>query len=240
MRKRAGPRTSSASWCGCELPRAVDTGPERCDHPFMVALAHGLVGAEDRLLVVRAADATLVAVADGAGGTGSGAEAAEAVLAGLDDASRLDGEPSASALATLDLTQLLATLDARVAATGGETTCVAAVVTDDLVRGASVGDSRAWLIPPDGAPIDLTSAQRRKPLLGSGRAAPVTFGPEALEGTLLLGSDGLFNYLPRDRIAELARAPDLSSIPAALIAAARLPNGDLWDDISIIAVGLAS
>jgi len=201
----------------------------------MLEIAQLLVGREDRLVVLpgdktpEADDEILLAVADGAGGTGSGAQAAEAALAAFPGGDLAALDPAALACH-------LAAADARVATTGGETTCVLAVVSGGVVRGASVGDSQAWLVGDDGTVVDLTGGQRRKPLLGSGRAEAVPFGPVPLAGTLLLGSDGLFNYVPRARIVELARAADLDGVPAALVEAARLRDGSLWDDIAIIAL----
>ena len=44
----------------------------------------------------------------------------------------------------------------------------------DGILGASVGDSGAWLVAPDGV-LDLTAHQRRKPFPGTGMAVPVPF-----------------------------------------------------------------
>src|SRR5262249_7289847 len=96
--------------------------------------------------------------------------------------------------------------------------------------GASVGDSGAWLIDPF---VDLTSAQKRKPLIGSGRACPVPFA-SPFAGTLLLASDGLFKYAAQSRIRQLAAHPELERIPEMLVDAVRLPSGNLQDDVAVM------
>lgn len=116
----------------------------------------------------------------------------------------------------------------------GETTFVFAVVHSRTLRGASVGDSGAWLVRPDGALLDLTAGQRRKPLVGSGAAVPISFGPHALEGRLLLASDGLFKYATRECIIAAVRIADLDEAVDALVALPRLPNGKLQDDVAVV------
>jgi hypothetical protein len=63
-----------------------------------------------------------------------------------------------------------------------------AFVDSDRVRGASVGDSCAWLISPAGEVTDLTARQRRRPLLGSGEALPLVFDAELNGARLLVAS----------------------------------------------------
>lgn len=62
----------------------------------------------------------------------------------------------------------------------------------------------------------------------------VAFGPVPLHGTLVLGSDGLFKYCSRETIVQLAREPDLQSIPGLLARAAQLPSGGLQDDLAVL------
>jgi serine/threonine protein phosphatase PrpC len=115
----------------------------------------------------------------------------------------------------------------------GEATAIIALVTPQLVVGASVGDSEAWLIR-HGVELVLTEAQNRKPLLGSGRAEPVGFGPVRLEGRLVVASDGLFKYCDRERLLSVATAEPLGVAATNLVAEARLPSGALQDDVSIV------
>lgn len=85
--------------------------------------------------------------------------------------------------------------------------------------------------------VDLTRDQKRKPLLGSGNAIPIGFGPLACVSRLLLGSDGLFEYVPHERIRDLSNSLPLANAAAALVDAARLPSGALQDDVAVIVAG---
>ncbi len=99
--------------------------------------------------------------------------------------------------------------------------------------GASVGDSGALLVTPDG-PIELTAAQRRKPLVGSGECRPAIIPRQALSGRLLVATDGLLKYASLATINALARTGDVKSAVEALIQAAALPSGNLQDDVAVV------
>ena len=170
-----------------------------------------------------------MAVADGAGGTGGGASAADRLIVAL---TKLTAQA-----ASADWWSVLLELDEEMAGRGGETTAVVAFVDSDRVRGASVGDSAAWLISPEGGMTDLTVHQRRKPLVGSGEALPVEFEGERRGGRLLLATDGLIKYTPRDRICALAMTGSVVEAVDALINAVRLPSGALQDDVAIALLG---
>ncbi|MEO8552138.1 MAG: serine/threonine protein phosphatase [Kofleriaceae bacterium] len=178
---------------------------------------------EDRATTVPLADRLIVALADGAGGTSSGAAAADAVIAAV------VAEP------TRDPAELLETLDGDPDRLGlGETTAIVLAIAGDRITGASVGDSAAWLI--DGSTItDITGDQQRKPLLGAG-AILVPFASSLGGATLLVASDGLLKYARRDAILRAVAEPDLEVAADLLVAAARLPNGALQDDLSLVLV----
>ncbi len=184
---------------------------------------------EDRVDVISDGDRTLIVVADGAGGTGDGHLAAETVIR----------ETRANYTAinnSTDWSQFLSQLDYRVNA--GETTAVIVDVHPDRILGASVGDSCAWVI--DGPEVtDLTRTQIRKPLLGSHAAKPAAFWHGPLNGILLVGSDGFFDYAKRDQITPLIGRTEFFAVPRACIDLVRLPSGDLWDDTSIVACRVA-
>jgi serine/threonine protein phosphatase PrpC len=154
-----------------------------------------------------------IVLADGAGGTARGARAAEravAQLAASDDFEAVDAE-----LVTL----------------GGQATAVAIAIEGATLRGASVGDSEAWLVNGDDVTV-LTERQQRKPLLGDG-GLPVPFSSRFV-GTLVVGSDGLFKYVARAHIVAACTAATVDEVAEALIAAAELPSGGLQDDVSVI------
>jgi serine/threonine protein phosphatase PrpC len=163
------------------------------------------------MVVPRGANVMIV-LADGAGGTARGADAAQRVVERL----------------TLDI----GALDAELAALGGQSTVVAIELDSSMLRGVSVGDSEAWIVHAD-AIEDLTAHQHRKPLLGAG-ATGVPFATTFAEGTLVVGSDGLFRYVKRDAIVAACRAGSLEEVADALVAAARLPGGGLQDDLSLV------
>jgi serine/threonine protein phosphatase PrpC len=103
---------------------------------------------DDRAAAFAYSGRVVLVVADGAGGTGRGAHAADAVV-------KLVKERSDAGV--LDVLGLLRDCDLNLAreAAGGETTAVVAVVDDKGVAGASVGDSEAWLLEPS-RHVDLT------------------------------------------------------------------------------------
>jgi serine/threonine protein phosphatase PrpC len=184
---------------------------------------------QDRAAVFGAAGTLVAVVADGAGGTGAGAEAAETVIAHV---------RAAFAAGSVDPATLLRTTDQLLAAAphGGQTTAVVAVVDPDGMVGASAGDSGVWLITEDGVD-DLTAGQARKPLLGGG-AHPARFAVGRRTGTLLLASDGLLKYATREKIATVVRHADLEVTPDRLVDLVRLKSGGLQDDVAVVLVRL--
>lgn len=192
---------------------------------------------DDRALVLRGDGWLLACVADGAGGMGGGGRAADDVIASVaqfaDDA--LSPTPK-RAPGERDLLRALRALDGRMAAAGGETTATIAVVTEYLVYGVSVGDSEALYLV-DQTVERLTARQQRKPLLGSGQAVVTGFGAVAAPGArLLLASDGLIKHAPRAAIEDALRHADIDAVAPALLGAARLPNGELADDVAIVVI----
>ncbi len=192
-----------------EISHLVEAYRERC---------------EDRIEVIADGNRTLIVVADGAGGTGDGHNAADSVI-------RETKASYAAISSSTDWSQFLSQLDFRVPA--GETTAVIVDIHPDRILGASVGDSCAWVI--DGPDItDLTRTQVRKPLLGSHKAKPAPFWHGPLDGILLVGSDGFFDYAKRDKITPLIGRTDFFSIPRACVDMVRLPSGELWDDTAVV------
>lgn len=183
----------------------------------------------DRAAAFDFADGRLLVVADGAGGMSGGAAAAQAAIDQLRDLPS-NVEP--------DWVNVLLRLDRYLSSSAsfGETTAVLAYVTSDHVAGASVGDSGGWMFAL-GVWLNLLEEQKRKPLLGSGAATPVGFGPFPIGDRVLLGSDGLFRYVDADRIGELASLNPVARAARELVNAARLPSGNLQDDITVVIAG---
>jgi PPM family protein phosphatase len=180
---------------------------------------------EDRVKVVELDGGLVIAVADGAGGTSAGAAAAEMVIREVAAAASLERDADGWC-------EVLRQTDQRVGA--GESTCVVVARTAGGIVGASVGDSRAWLLEEDQV-IDLTRGQARKPLLGTGAARPVGFGYPPSPGLLLVCTDGFCNYVRREALLREILWIDFAVLARRLVEMVRLPSGDLWDDIGIVA-----
>lgn len=211
--------------------RAVQGGLADVLEPGLLHAALRVCGAsgagQDRADIFRVANGYLFVVADGAGGTSGGAEAAEFVVNAIRKRAAFDAD-WAAVLGTLDL-------DLAANASAGETTAVVALVANGEVSGASVGDSGAWVVVGEQI-LDLTEKQARKPLLGSGQANPVSFGPVPFRGRLVVGSDGLFKYADPHVIRVLAARSPVEEAVEALVQATRLPGGSLQDDVTVIVV----
>ncbi len=178
---------------------------------------------QDRVAVFSDLDRVVIVVADGAGGTGSGEQAAATVV----DEIRSGTDSADSASAWCDV---LRQADERISL--GESTGVVVDVRPDRICGASVGDSQAWIVR--GAEIvDLTQRQRRKPLLGSREATPVGFTYQSLDGLLIVASDGFCNYVKREAMVKVLPYEDFAVIPKRLLEMVRLRSGELWDDVGI-------
>jgi len=176
---------------------------------------------QDRVILAVRPGHLILALADGAGGTSGGREAAESVAA------------EARALRTESPTALLGRLDLHLAQTsGGQSTAVVVHLSPDgALHGASVGDSEAWVSASE-TWSELTDGQVRKPLLGSGRAVPEPFD-HAPTSRLLVCSDGLSKYVKWDEALALLESEG-ADFPWGLVNAARLPSGRLQDDLSLL------
>lgn len=186
---------------------------------------------DDVVHVWPTAEGVVVFVADGAGGTGRGEEGARHAAATVE-----------AAMACNQLTtpeQCVAVLyeaDDAILAQGraAETTAVVVVLNGTCLWGASVGDSGAWLVRSNDW-VELTENQVRKPLLGSGNAAPVPF-ESGSTGTLLVATDGLLKYATPSGIVSLIRQSGLEEAATALLQSVRLRSGALQDDVALALV----
>ena len=181
---------------------------------------------QDRVVIGARAGGVTLALADGAGGSAGGADAATRVTDALQSAHFDRPEHAQTAMTHLDAL-------VKSEALGRATGAVASVELRGDVRvvGASVGDSQVW-IRANGRWVELSEAQRPKPLLGSGRARPMGFGPVRAEQVLLM-SDGLSKYTPFDELARLL-AEESPRTPFCWVDLVRLASGALRDDVSAI------
>ena len=196
----------------------------------VIKIERGNPELQDCAAVVTLDSALLALVADGAGGRSNAREAAEAVARTIRQGANL-----AALDTTSDCSRLLLRADEEAVKTGGESTGTFVLLSQSSVRGASVGDSEAWVIGEREIKI-LAEDQRRKPCLGTGGACPTAFCFPALTGTLLLASDGLFKYTSAEAIADVVRHADLRLAAEKLVGLVRYKSGELPDDISIILV----
>jgi hypothetical protein len=161
----------------------------------------------------------VVALADGAGGTGFGSEAADAFVAAIDRARPLTRGAAISTLTAIDR-------DLRASGRGQTAGVVFAIDARGDIEGASAGDCEVIARSEDRW-YDLTEGRARKPLLGAG-AHPAPFALREAE-LVLAATDGLFKYAPRARIeASLLRDEGASNLPELV----RLRSGTLPDDLA--------
>ena len=197
----------------------------------------GCVGArsicEDQVDTFEHLGVTIAIVADGAGGMGGGFEAACTAVSVIRAEVTHRDEP----LTPVSLTAALIHADGVLERTSmcGESTGLVVAICDGMVFGASVGDSEAVLADA-GVMTDLTANQRRKPLLGSGSAMPVSFDPVPFRGMLVAGTDGLFKYCPSKAMADILSDTDGEPVVGRLVSAVRLPSGELRDDVGIVVI----
>jgi serine/threonine protein phosphatase PrpC len=200
--------------------------------PWLIATAADSYRAatEDRVAAWPTAYGHLLAVADGMGGRAGGAAAADFVIRHLEAHARWPTFPSPGALADL-LRQI--DRDAATQAGGGETTAIVCALSESGVSGAAVGDSAAWWVTAESV-ASLAVEGVPKPWVGSGAANPQPFALPAELGTLLLMTDGVWEYADPAVLRDIARGDDLASIPARLIDAARMRTGQLQDDAALV------
>jgi protein phosphatase len=200
-------------------------------------------GNEDRYLVREERDVTLLAVADGVGGSSGGEIAADAALAEL--GARFFAAPADRAHSDV-LAEAMRDANAAVLrAAGGSghrdaaTTIVAAAVHADQAVIANLGDSRAYLIR-DGVCRQLTEdhsgemAHAITRFAGDPRGVQPDIFVESLRqgDRLLLCSDGLTRHVAPEEIAQVASGEDLSVVAGALVDLANARGGQ--DNVTVV------
>jgi serine/threonine protein phosphatase PrpC len=189
---------------------------------------------EDRAEVIDRGGELVIAVADGAGGI-RGAIASDALV---EAASVAADDPSFDIEDTAQWSNVFRRTDFELAGKlRGECTGIVVVVTSRGLFGVSAGDSEACIVT-NGGIDDLTAAQNRK-RLGTGHASPVAFSREALDGLLIVGTDGLFKHAALERVAAVVEGRSPVEATESLLALVRLSSGAYPDDVGIVVVGAA-
>jgi serine/threonine protein phosphatase PrpC len=200
-------------------------------------------GNEDRYLVREERDITLLAVADGVGGSSGGEIAADAALVELEARffGASDDRPTSDVLAEAMRDANGAVL--RAAATAGHhdaaTTIVAAAVRAHEVIIANLGDSRAYLIR-DGVCRQLTEDHSGAMehaitrFAGDPRGVQPDIFVESLrpDDRLLLCSDGLTRHVTPEEIAKAAGRADVRVAASALVDLANARGGQ--DNVTVV------
>jgi protein phosphatase len=200
-------------------------------------------GNEDRYLVREEGDLTLLAVADGVGGSSGGEIAADAALAELGTVffRTLADRPTSDVLAEAMRDANAAVL--RAAGTSGHhdaaTTIVAAAVRAHEAIIANLGDSRAYLIR-DGVSRQLTEDHSGAMehaitrFAGDPRGVQPDIFVESLrpDDRLLLCSDGLTRHVTPEEIAKATSGEDVRVAANALVDLANARGGQ--DNITVL------
>ncbi|MDH3200867.1 MAG: hypothetical protein OEM15_08245 [Myxococcales bacterium] len=137
----------------------------------------------DRLSVLRDAHRTLIALADGADSGGASQAAAALTVRELARCFRNGSLPDNP----FDWEMVLQGIDLTVFKdpVASETSALVMIVQQDVVVGASVGDSLAYIVSTVGDSQLLTARYRHEPRIGTGMAVPIGFGPVQLDGKLI-------------------------------------------------------
>ncbi len=178
----------------------------------------------------------IVALADGQGGRSDAALASRAACEAVWSAA--SALPSHQLLEAGTWPGLLQQADDAVALTGGFTTLVACAISPDAVAGASVGDSKAYLMrTPADEMTELTESQRKNPPVGSESVDAVSFMHRAVGGgRLLVVSDGVWKYCGYEALRSSFSQP-LEAVPDQLRnALLQRAGSSLPDDFSLIIV----
>jgi serine/threonine protein phosphatase PrpC len=180
---------------------------------------------QDAVGVFVRAHSTVIVVADGAGGIEDGEVASRSVV----DAVR---QASLEASNAVDWVQVLRQVDYGIAS-GQSTACVVELGSNRL-RGASVGDSGVAILDENDDLAFPSDGQQRKPLLGTREAVPKPFVSSWNMKPLVVGSDGFWNYVNRDRLIRKLHFTDFVVMAKSLAEMVRLPSGSLADDVSVV------
>ena len=184
----------------------------------------------DALTILYGKERVLICLADGAGGTSGAKEASEMIMQWAKE-----NQKTLETCVTVEsLEEQVNRLDKAMYQTKdvGESTLVMALLSETQIMGVSVGDSKCWMFGKD-FDHELSLMQHRKPLLGSGEATAIGFCMEMM-GTVVIGSDGLFDYTSIEKIKKESQNKNATAKSLAMLA--QESTGGFQDDISVVLV----
>ena len=132
---------------------------------------------------------------------------------------------------------ILSIADQSAMHSGGLTTLIGFMMTDQYICGGSVGDSKLYcLTSSDAQPSELTSSQSKNPPVGSGQACFVPFSALLDIGSRVLAmSDGVWKYCGYHAINQALKLRQADHVFEYLKKATLERNGDKFpDDFSLI------
>jgi protein phosphatase len=193
---------------------------------------------EDALLV--AADERLLVVCDGLGGHPAGDLASAAAVGSLRGRAAAAASSRDELVAALHAAPdaVVAVADEDPARAGMATTVVAATVGEGLVLVAHVGDSRAYVLPPDGGLRQVTEDHGMGGYITQALGLDRGVEPDVAEletppgSRLLLCSDGLSNMVDPEAIGTLLGTGDAEKACDAPVEEA-LDRGGI-DNVTVI------
>ena len=185
---------------------------------------------QDRADVFARGETAVLVVADGAGGHGDGALAADAALEHVRDVVL---DPTFDLARPTSWCSLFVALDRSIAAFG-ETTVVVVVLAPGMLLHVHAGDSEAWVVRDDDV-VRLTRQGEARARLGSNQAKPFAAVRGELDGRLVVATDGLFRHAAAGDIVALVRTARFGGLADALVALPRLPSGAWPDDVAVLA-----
>ena len=184
---------------------------------------------EDRAEIFESGEALVILVGDGAGGVTGGRSASDALVAAVADEVRR----ARDLFDARRWLELFHETDRKLAdEISGETTGVLVALGVRGLVGVSAGDSEAWIV--GATSIDDLTVHQHRARLGSGRVVAVTFARHALNGALVMGTDGLFKYAAAGDIAKILRGIPPQDAASRLLELVRLPSKKLQDDFAVV------
>ncbi len=239
--------TSTASF---DIDARTDRGRQRSNNQDSIGRADRWKNRDGQSIErsLRERYGRLYIVADGVGGNADGADASRMVVDEVMQAfyydTRLPEEPVERLRAAIEFATSVIHAEAHRRHNNMASTIVAALIHDNILTIANVGDSPALLCRPGQTPKLLTKAHVRREAdggtslaqaMGDQQVVPSIFSMPLEEGdAVVLCSDGLTDLVQHDEIAEIVSTRPAGDATRTLIALANRRGGH--DNISAIVV----